>query len=163
MAERNVLNPVVTWRKDLDDSIGPDYGWERLRSSQLATAKAAGGAPFYRTVGNGGHTTTFSWLRRSQKTSDYLKQWAEQFEDDYFTIVDHDGGGRHYVGTFVGEMPCVEAGNDSYNMQGWKFVETPGAPMLQYPNLWEKWSVWERPWRSNGTLRTAFSGGCRCG
>lgn len=158
MAETDILNANIHWDRSLEDAPGPDFGWSRLRASQLATAKAAGGGPFYRTIGNGGHSTQFSWLNRSQKLSDFLKQWAEQHEDGFFTIIDHDGGGRHYVGTFSGDTPVSEAGNDRYNMQGWTFVETPGAPMLEYPGNWDSWAVMELPWSDFGTLRTAFSG-----
>ena len=158
MAETDILNPSVRWRGDINDSIGPDFGFETLRRSQLATAKAAGGAPIYRTVGNAGHSGQFSWLNRSQKCVQLLKQWAERFEDGYFTLIDHDWGGRQYVGTFVGDMPVTQAGNDRYNIQGWQFVETPATPMLQYPSDWDDWAVQLNPYFDNGALRCAAVG-----
>ena len=158
MAQTDVLNRDIRWDRHLEDAVGPDFGWERLRNSQLAVAKAAGGRPFYRTIGNGGHTTQFSWLNRSRKLAEYLKRWAEEHQNGFFTIIDHDGGGRHYVGTFTGNLSVVEAGNDRYNLQGWTFEETPGAPMLQYPTRWDLWSVMERPWDDWGDLNTAFTG-----
>lgn len=141
MPETAILNADVSWQADIQDSIGPDYGWERLRRSQLAIIKPAFGRPWSRTVGNGGHSTTFSWMGRSGACVERLKQWAEQYEDGFFTIVDQDGGGRHYVGRFVGDMPLSQAGHDKYNIQGWSFEEIPGCPMVEYPSEWERWSV----------------------
>jgi hypothetical protein len=137
LAEHDVLNADVSWRATIQDSIGPDYGWNRTRPSTLAVTKPAAGQPWSRETGNGGHTHSFSWLRRSGACVRLLKQWAEQHEQGFFTIIDQDGGGRHYVGNFVGDMPLSEAGNDTWNIQGWSFVEIPGCPMLQYPSNWD--------------------------
>ncbi len=155
MAETNILNPTVTWRRDIDDALGPDFGFEQLRRSQLAMDKAAFGQPFALTVGNGGHTTQFSWLNRSRRCAEYLKRWAEQYEDGFFTIIDHDWRGRHYVGRFTGDMPIVAAGNDRYNLQGWTFEEIPGVPMLRYPGEWEHWAIKLPPVNDFGELAAA--------
>ena len=161
MAETAILNASVQWDPALQDSIGPEYGWERLRGSQLATVKPAFGQPFTRTVGNGGHSTRFSWLNRSRLCVERLKQWAEQYERGFFTVVDQDGGGRHYVGNFVGDMPYSQAGNDRYNIQGWQFDEIPGCPMVQYPGDWARWSVALYPVDDYGRMDAATNSSAR--
>jgi hypothetical protein len=157
MPETAILNANVQWDKDIDDSIGPDYGWEQLRRSQLATIKPAFGRPWSRIAGNGGHTTTFSWVGRSRACVDKLKQWAEQYETGFFTVIDQEGGGRHYVGRFVGDMPRVAGKHDAYNVQGWQFEEIPGCPMLEYPADWDHWAVFEYPIDDFGDQLTATS------
>ncbi len=157
MAEDAILNESVAWDETLDDSIGPDYGLETLRKSQLAVTKPAFGQPWSRTVGNGGHSGQFSWINRSRATIDKLIQFAEQYEDGFFTVIDHDGGGRHYVGNFVGDMPRSQAGNDRFNVQGWTFVEIPGCPMLEYPANWSTWAIIHKPFDDYGAPRCATS------
>jgi hypothetical protein len=71
-----------------------------------------------------------------------LKWYFEQYEDGYFTIIDHDGGGRHYVGRFTGsEFPLTEDGNGNWSVQNLIFEEMPTAPMLQYPSDWDHESI----------------------
>jgi hypothetical protein len=159
LAETAILNQNIRWDAEIQDSIGPDYGWEMLRRSQLATSEPAFGTRDYRTIGNKGHSTTFTWINRSRDCVERLRQWAEQYEDGYFTMIDHDGRGRHYVGTFVGDIPSKSIGNDRYNIEGWQFDEIPGAPMLQYPDNWDKWAVSLYPFKDNGSPRVAINQG----
>ena len=155
MPEYDILNPDVQWRADLDDAIGPDYGWEQMRDSQLAVAKPAFGRPWSRVAGVPVHSTQFSWLRRSRLCAEYLTRWAQQHERGFFTIIDHDGGGRHYVGNFTGQLKVSQAGNDLYNLQGWMFEEIPGCAMLAYPDQWDTWAVTEYPVDDYGDQATA--------
>jgi hypothetical protein len=120
----------------------------------LAWSKPAFGPGWSRTVGDKGPSTTFSWLNRSQRCAEYIKRWAEQFEDDFFTIIDY-AAGRQYVGRFVGDVHVVEAGNDRYNIQGLTFEVVPGMPMVDYPDQWDRWAITQRPYFGLGDLRMA--------
>ncbi len=71
-----------------------------------------------------------------------VMQFAAQYEDGYSTIVDQDGGGRHYVGRFVGEVSPIQNANDSYDLRDLTFEEYPGAPMLKYPSDWNRDSIY---------------------
>lgn len=137
MPETDILNPTWVWDASIEDSMNPDYGFTRKRATTLLNKKAVGGTPWTRETQNTGHVFTLSWLQRSGKCAQRLKQYYEQYADGYFTIVDWDGGGRHYVGRFTSEVVPVETGFDRYDMQNVRFEEMPVAPMVQYPSDWD--------------------------
>jgi hypothetical protein len=141
MPETDILNPTSTWSSDIQDSMNPDYGFTRKRMSTQLRKKAVGGTPWTRETQNTGHTFSFTWLTRSWACIQRLKQYYEQYEDGYFTIVDHDGGGRHYVGRFTSEVNPVEVGNDMWDAQNVTFEEMPQAPMVSYPSDWDHESI----------------------
>jgi hypothetical protein len=141
MPETDILNPTSTWSSDIQDSMNPDYGFTRKRMSTQLRKKAVGGTPWTRETQNTGHTFSFTWLTRSWACIQRLKQYYEQYEDGYFTIVDHDGGGRHYVGRFTTEVNPVEVGNGMWDAQNVTFEEMPQAPMVSYPSDWDHESI----------------------
>jgi hypothetical protein len=158
VSEKAILNPSADWDEYLEDSPTPDYGFQRDRNSTLAIAKAPGGSPYSREVANTGHTHSLSWIGLSNKCVRYIKQFYEQYEDDFFTIIDHDGGGRHYVGRFTGNWSDVETANDKYNIQNLTFEEVPSAPMLIYPFNWDRDSIVLRPFDGWGRSKVWLSG-----
>jgi hypothetical protein len=145
MSQYDVLNPTPLWDAALQDSMCPDYGFTRKRPTTRSLQKAVGGVPYTRELGNTGHTFTFSWNTRTWACVQKLKWFYEQFEDGFFTIIDYDGGGRHYVGRFTTEVTPVETGNGMWSVQNAQFEEIPTAPMLQYPNDWQNDAIWLYP------------------
>ncbi len=158
MPETTILNEDPSWNEDIQDSTTPDYGFERDRQSTRAVAKPAGGRPWSVETSNTGHTFQLSWISRSFKCVQRLKQFFEQYEDGFFTLIDHDGGGRHYVGHFVGKFPMVQQGNDRYDVQGLTFEEIPGVPMIEYPDDWDADAVALRPINDYGDQMLSVSG-----
>src|SRR6266702_1271544 len=136
MPETDILNPKPEWEADIDDSMCPDYGFTRKRASTLLKKKAAGGLPWTRETQNLGHQFTLSWVSRSFACVQRLKWYQENYEDGYFTIIDHDGGGRHYVGRFTSEVNAVQTGNRKWDVQNLVFEELPRVPMIEYPDDW---------------------------
>src|ERR1700739_2833464 len=104
MPETDIINPTAIWETDIQDSMCPNYGFTRKRASTQLKKKAVGGTPWTRETQNTGHVFTFSWLSRSEACVERLKWYYEQYEDGYFTIIDQDGGGRHYVGRFTSDV-----------------------------------------------------------
>lgn len=138
MPETDILNATVAWEEDIEDSMTPDYGFTRDRKSTLLRTKAVGGSPWSRETQNTGHSFSLSWIGRSWACVQRLKWYWEQYEDGFFTIIDHDGGGRHFVGRFTGDsFPMIEKGNSLWDVQGLAFEEMPGAPMVTYPSDWD--------------------------
>jgi hypothetical protein len=137
MPETDILNPTAGWDPDLGDSMNPNFGFTRKRPSARSTKKAAGGVPYTRELQNSGHQFTFSWLGRTWACVQRLKRYYEQYEDGFFTIVDHDGGGRHYVGRFTTEVDPIETANGKWDVQNVTFEEIPRVPMVNYPNDWD--------------------------
>jgi hypothetical protein len=90
-----------------------------------------------REASNDGHTFKLGWLNRPPAVVQRLKWYFEQYEHGFFTIIDHDGDGRQYVGHFTGEWPRIPNGFLRADVQ-LTFEEAPGAPMLQYPDKWER-------------------------
>jgi len=141
MPQTDILNATAGYDPDLGDSMNPNYGFTRKRPITRHIAKAIGGTPYTRETSNTGHQFTFSWLSRTLACVRRLKWYYEQYEDGYFTMIDYDGGGRHYVGRFTTEVNPVETANGKWDVQGVTFEELPQVPMLQYPNDWDDDSV----------------------
>jgi hypothetical protein len=136
MPASDILNATTTWSEDIQDSMTPNYGFDRKRTSTKLNKKAIGGVPWTRETSNTGHTFTFSWLTRTWACVQRLKRYYEQYEDGFFTIVDWDGGGRQYVGRFTSEVIPVETGNGMWDVQNVTFEEIPQQAMLEYPSDW---------------------------
>lgn len=158
MPETVILNPSAAWDDSIQDATTPDYGFIRRRPSTRAVTKPAGGQPWSIETSNSGHVFSLGWISRSWLCAQRLKQFFEQYEDGFFTIIDHDGGGRHYVGHFTGEFPIEQKGNDRYDIQGLTFEEIPGVPMLVYPSDWLNDAVDLKTVNDYGSLMCAVSG-----
>ncbi len=158
MPETVILNPTTVWDEEIQDCMMPDYGFTVDRPQTRAVVKPAGGRPYSRETANTGHTFQLSWLNRSFKCVQRLKRFFEQYEDGFFTIIDWDGGGRHYVGRFTGNFPRVQLGNDRYQVQGLTFEEIPGVPMLEYPSDWDNDSVLLKPLNDFGDIQVGILG-----
>lgn len=142
MPETDILNSTTNWQSDIQDSMTPDYGFERRRASTQLRKKAVGGSPWTRETQNTGHAFPLTWNNRSWACVQRLKWYFEQYEDGYFTLIDHDGGGRHFVGCFTGsEFPLIDVANGMWTVQGLMFEEKPQAPMLSYPSDWNHESI----------------------
>src|ERR1035437_7746114 len=134
MAYTDILNPTTTWDSTIEDSMTPNYGFSRKRTSTKLNKKAVGGTPWTRETQNTGHVFNFTWTSRSWACVQRLKWYFEQYEAGVFTIIDHDGGGRHYVGRFTSQVVPVETGNGMGYVQNVTFEEIPQQAMLEYPS-----------------------------
>lgn len=159
MPASDILNPVAaTWDSTIQDSMNPNYGWTRKRAGTQLHTKAVGGKPWTRETQNTGHVFNFSWLQRSWLCAQRLKWYFEQYEDGYFTMVDHDGGGRQYVGRFTTEVIPVETGNGRYDVQNVTFEEMPQVAMLEYPSDWDHDSIFMGVLNDDGDRKLAVQG-----
>ncbi|QNI34539.1 hypothetical protein H7849_11950 [Alloacidobacterium dinghuense] len=158
MPETDILNPTTTWQSDIEDSMTPDYGFTRKRATTQLRKKAVGGTPWTRETQNTGHTFLFSWLQRSWLCVQRLKQYYEQYEDGFFTIIDQDGGGRHYVGRFSSEVVPTETGNGRWDVQNVTFEEIPRVAMVEYPSDWDHDSIFFGVNNDFGDQKLATSG-----
>lgn len=158
MPETDILNPTTTWESDIEDSMTPDYGFTRKRPSTLLKTKAIGGTPWTRETQNTGHVFTFGWRTRSWACVQRLKQYYEQYQDGFFTIVDWDGGGRNFVGRFTSDIAEVEVGNGTWAVEGVTFEEMPGVPMVTYPSDWNHESILFNVSNDFGDQKLATSG-----
>jgi hypothetical protein len=158
MPETDIFNPTPIWEEDIQDSMCPDYGLGHKRASTQLKKKAIGGYPWTRETQNIGHSFTLSWNERSYACVRRIKWYYEQYEDGYFTIIDHDGGGRHYVGRFTSEPNLVETGNGMWDVQNLTFEEIPTVPMVKYPDGWDEDAVTFNPQSDIGDQKLATSG-----
>jgi hypothetical protein len=158
MPETDILNPTAAWEGDIQDSMSPNYGFPRKRTSTKLQKKAIGGTPWTRDTQNTGHVFTLSWLSRSGACVERLKQYYEQYEDGFFTIIDHDGGGRHYVGRFTTEVIPVQTANDTFDVQSVTFEEMPKVPMVEYPSDWDHDSILFNVTNDFGDQKVATNG-----
>lgn len=146
MPETDILNPIEEgpngeWRNVIDPEVGdvmsPDYGYLRKRISTRVVTKPTGGYPYSRETQNTGHQFSLNWTSRNWNCVRRLKQYGEQYEDGFFTLIDVDGGARHYVGRFTTEVVPTPTAFDKWSVMQLGFEEVPGAPMLQYPDNWD--------------------------
>lgn len=158
MAYTDILNPTKGFDPKLGDSMCPNYGFDRERPSTLITAKPAGGQPSFREASNTGHSFTFSWLGRTRRCAQRIRQFAEQYERGCFTIIDWDNGGRHYVGRFTSIPKVTQAAYSKFDIQGAVFEEMPGMPMVEYPTQWDEDGVYLNILDDFGSINAATNG-----
>jgi hypothetical protein len=157
LAASDILNPTPT------HPLNPDYGWQKKRPVTHITVKAAQGAAYYREMTDLAHQFLLNWgsTPDCQKSADEIariKYFYEQFRDGFFTLIDHEGGGRHYVGRFTTPVEPIPVGHNRWAAQGVLFEEVPGATMLTYPNRWDKDAIWRYVLSDFGELKVALSG-----
>lgn len=158
MPETDILNPIAGWDTTLGDSMNPSYGFTRKRANTLLTKKAVGSTPWTRETQNVGHTFELSWLGRTWPCVQRLVQYYEQYQDGYFTVIDHDAGGRHFVGRFTTSVSPVEVSNNKYDVMGVVFEEMPMVPMVSYPSDWNHESILFNLANDFGDQKLATSG-----
>jgi len=158
MPSSDILNPTAIWEADIQDSMCPSFGFTRKRTGTQLRKKAVGGTPWTRETANTGHSFTLSWIGRSWACVQRLKRYYEQYEDGFFTIVDWDGGGRHYVGRFTTEVSPVETGNGMWDVQNVTFEEMPKVAMEKYPGDWDNDAITFYPLNDFGDQKLATSG-----
>jgi hypothetical protein len=158
MPETDILNPVQGFDPDLGDSMNPSFGFTRKRANTRSNKKPVGGQPYSREMSNAGHVFQLSWLGRTLPCIRRLKWYQEQYEDGFFTIVDWDGGGRHYVGRFTGDVTPTLTANNKWDVQQLEFTEIPQCAMVQYPNDWDNDAIWHYPFNDFGDQKLAVSG-----
>lgn len=136
MPQTDILNPTPT------HPLNPDYGFQKKRPVTHLVAKANQGVPYYRELTDTGHQFVFNWADKPRTAIDRLKWYYEQYRDGFFTYIDHEDGGRQYVGRFSAAVEPVPTAHGRWTVQGVTFDEIATAPMLKYPNRWDTDSVW---------------------
>jgi hypothetical protein len=158
MPETDILNPVQGYDPNLGGSMCPSYGFTRKRANTRSNKKPVGGQPWSRELSNAGHAYELSWLGRPLAIARKLKWYAEQYEDGYFTIIDWDSNGRHYVGHFTSDVTPVLTKNNNFDIQMVEFTEIPICPMVQYNTDWDNEAIWHYPFNDYGDQKLAVSG-----
>ena len=131
-----VLNP--TPQSDLNF----DYGYQKKRPVTHLSTKARAGAPYFRDLTDLIHSFILNWADRPYSAARALKQLYEQNRGGAFIIIDHEAGGREYVGRFSTPVEPVPTMNKSWTIQSVQFDELPGIPMRHYPVSWDLDAVW---------------------
>ena len=137
MPYTDILNPTPT------HPLNPDYGFQKKRPVTHLTAKANQGAPYFRDVMDVGHQFSLNWADKLRSHAQRLKWYYESYRDGLFTLIDHEGGGRHYVGRFSSPVEPIPTGHNRWTMQGVTFDEIPLSPMINYPSDWAHDAVWK--------------------
>ena len=137
MPQTDILNPTPK------HPLNWDYGFQRKRPVTHLNLKANRGVPFFRDITDVGHQFLLNWSDRPAHVAEELKRYYEQYRDGFFTIVDHESYGRHYVGRFSTPIEPVPTSHNHWAMQQILFDEIPGVPMVTYPNRWDWDAVWQ--------------------
>ena len=137
MAETDILNPQAGFWDVLGDSPTWNFDYTRKKAINKQDMQSRLGSPYSRDIGNAGHSFAWNWVGRPLATMQRLEKFYEDFKHGYFTVIDYDNGGRHYVGRFMAPPYPQETANLTYTAQAAQFQETPRARMLQYPSDWD--------------------------
>jgi len=129
MSQFDVLNPTPA------HPLNPDYGFQRKRPVTHLNAKANHGAPYFREITDVGHQFSLSWNDKLASHARQLKWYYEQYRDGFFTLIDHEGGGREYVGRFSTPIEPIPTGHNHWSIQQVLFDEVPGAPRFVPPPM----------------------------
>jgi hypothetical protein len=136
VAETDILNPTPR------HPLNPDYSFAKKRPVTHLNAKANQGKPYFRDITDIGHQFSLNWADRLAHDARRLKWYYEQYRDGFFTFIDHEGGGRHYVGRFSTPVEPSPVSHNHWTVQQVLFDEVPGVPMVQYPSDWEGDAIW---------------------
>jgi len=153
MSQLDILNPTPT------HSLNPDYGFQKKRPLTHLNAKANQGAANFREITDTGHQFSFSWADKLAIHARKLKWYYEQYRDGFFTVIDHEGGGRHYVGRFSQPVEPVPTSHNHWAIQQVLFDEMPLAPMINYPGDWQNDAIWRMLLNDNGDRMVAALSG----
>ena len=122
--------------------LNPDYSFAKKRPITHLNAKANQGPPYFREIMDVGHQFSLSWNDKLETHARKLKWYYEQYRDGLFTFIDHEGGGRHYVGRFSTPVEPSPTSHNHWSIQQVLFDEVPTVPMLQYPSDWNNDAIW---------------------
>ena len=159
MPASDILNPTPS------HLLNPDYGWQRKRPVTHIATKANQGPPYFREMTDVGHQFLLNWgitgSEREFHDVNKLKWYYEQYRDGFFTLIDHEGDGRHYVGRFTSPVEPIAIGHNRWSVQQALFEEVPGVPMVRYPDRWiddhhgKSDAIWRYPVSDFGEVKVA--------
>ena len=153
MSQLDILNPTPT------HPLNPDYGFQKKRPLTHLNAKANQGVPYFREITDTGHQFSLNWNDKLASHARKLKWYYEQYRDGFFTLIDHEGGGRHYVGRFSQPVEPTPTAHNHWSVQQVVFDEIPGAPMLSYPDNWDHDAIWRLLLNDSGDRMVAAVSG----
>jgi hypothetical protein len=138
MPYTDILNPTPT------HPLNPDYGFQKKRPVTHLVAKANQGAPYFREIMDVGHQFSFNWADKLRGHAQKLKWYYESYRDGLFTYIDHEAGGRHYVGRFSSPIEPIPTSHNHWTIQGAIFDEVPLSSMISYPSDWQNDAIWRQ-------------------
>lgn len=130
MSEQNILNPAQT------SLLSPDWGYSEGLPETRSLFQAQSGKPYSRRQFVRGRIYELAWNNRDLATKHALQQWAQQYENDFFTLADWERS-RYFTGRFEGPLTFNPVGNQQYNVKG-RFIELPGLPVYAAPVNWAR-------------------------
>jgi hypothetical protein len=130
VSEQNILNPAVT------SLFNPDFGYTEGLPETRSLFQATSGKLYSRRQMGLGRIYDLAWNNRDLATKHALQQWAQQYENDFFTLADWERS-RYFSGRFDGPLSFSPAGNQGYNVKG-RFIELPGLALFAYPTNWTR-------------------------
>jgi len=153
VSQLDVLNLTPT------HPLNPDYAFAKKRPISHLSAKANHGAPYMRDVTDILHQFVFSWNDKLAADARKLKRYYEQYRKGFFTYIDHEGGGREFVGRFSTPVEPSPLSHNHWSIQQIVFDEIPGLPMRNYPSDWAQDAIWELAVNDFGNRMVAAASG----
>jgi hypothetical protein len=130
VSEQNILNPTQL------SLFNPDWGYTEGLPETRSMFQAASGKMYARREFGLGRVYDLAWNNRDLATKHALQQWAQQYENDFFSLADWERA-RYFTGRFEAPLTFNPVGNQKYNIKG-RFIELPGLAMFAYPSNWSR-------------------------
>jgi hypothetical protein len=130
MSEQNILNPSNV------SLLNPDYGYTEGLQELRTMTQSMSGKLFMRRQRGAGRIYQLVWKSRGSAVADQMRQWENQYRDDFFTLADWIRG-RYFSGHFQAPLTYSPSGNEQYDIKG-NFEELPTVNMYQYPANWTR-------------------------
>src|SRR5947209_4806385 len=108
MNEQNILNPAAT------NLLSPDYGFTEGLPELRTSLQSMSGKMFTRRQRGAGRIYQLGWKSRASATADALRQWENQYLNDFFSFADWIRG-RYFSGRFQGPLSFSPSGNEQWD------------------------------------------------
>ncbi|HEY4358279.1 MAG TPA: hypothetical protein VGN16_21210 [Acidobacteriaceae bacterium] len=135
MSKFDVFNPQRGHDAKLGFNANWNYGSPRKSPANYQTQRPRFGRWSTAAVGDAGYIFALTFTDRPIEFVRYAKRFYEQFQRGYFTLIDHDNGGREHVGRFTNYADDTQTANGKYTATA-TFEDIPGCSMRKYPNDW---------------------------
>lgn len=128
MSEQNILNPSAS------SLLCPDFPIQEVEAETILRWQARSGTHHAKRFASRGPVFQLQWNDRPFSVYQQLRQWANQYEQDFFTLYDIDLQ-RYYSGMFANGVQYKRKLNNQVDITA-VFVVVPNLPVFQYPSAW---------------------------
>ena len=141
MANTDIFNNYIGYHAPLGFNPNWNYGSPRKTAANYGTQRPRFGPWSTRAVSGAGYSFDLTFVDRPIQQVHYIRNFYEQFQSGFFTLIDYDNGAREHVGRFTTYSDDTQTANMKYTIKV-AFEEIPNCPMRNYPGDWINSAHW---------------------